>query len=350
MSSTKPLRIFSPVIVFHDTNKVQPPARINEYKEKIMQMMEQNAKRWSLKMTSESMENNDDLNVSPSTSTSSTKSSSSASSCDSIETIDTIHDQQHHHVVVDPYSSPSKQASNDDRTTKMRYPPLSSSCSSPTFLTPRLPTTAAPRPRTPHATAAAAACTTNSNKVSNDGQKKKRRGNLPKEVTEFLKRWLVEHKKHPYPSEKEKIDLAHQTGLTVNQISNWFINARRRILQPMLESEGLQAHLLSYSSSDHHRYLQRPHSAFSASPASSLSSPILSYSPTSPSSLQSNVVATTTTTTAASLMEQKKRRQLDIYAYQGFADSHADDTRKWAFRRTKLPNFEMNDCCSVTIR
>ncbi|CAO3596675.1 unnamed protein product [Absidia cylindrospora] len=342
MSSTKPLRIFSPVIVFHDANKVQPPARMNEYKEKIMQMMEQNAKRWCLKMTSESMENDDDLNVSPSTSTSSTKSLSSASSCDSIETIDTIHDQQQHHVVVDPAGNPyTKQASNDDRTTKMRYPPLSSSCSSPTFLTPGLPATT-----TPHATTAAVS-TTNNKKGSNDGQKKKRRGNLPKEVTEFLKRWLVEHKKHPYPSEKEKIDLAHQTGLTVNQISNWFINARRRILQPMLESEGLQAHLLSYSSSDHHRYLQRPHSAFSASPASSLSSPILSYSPTSPSPLQSNAVATTTT---ASLMEQKKRRQLDIYAYQGFADSHVDDTRKWAFRRTKLPNFEMNDCCSVTIR
>ncbi|OAD72245.1 Homeodomain-like DNA binding domain-containing transcription factor, partial [Phycomyces blakesleeanus NRRL 1555(-)] len=58
--------------------------------------------------------------------------------------------------------------------------------------------------------------------------KKRRRGNLPKEVTEFLKTWLVRHKKHPYPTEKEKLELAYRTGLTVNQISNWFINARRR--------------------------------------------------------------------------------------------------------------------------
>jgi hypothetical protein len=76
--------------------------------------------------------------------------------------------------------------------------------------------------------------------------KKRRRGNLPKEVTEFLRKWLIQHKKHPYPAEKEKADLARHTGLTVNQISNWFINARRRILQPMLESENLTAQMMAY--------------------------------------------------------------------------------------------------------
>ncbi|SAM08975.1 hypothetical protein [Absidia glauca] len=60
---------------------------------------------------------------------------------------------------------------------------------------------------------------------------------LTQETTEYLKHWLVNHKTHPYPSEKEKQDLAHCTGLTVSQISNWFINARRRILQPMLETQ-----------------------------------------------------------------------------------------------------------------
>jgi len=65
---------------------------------------------------------------------------------------------------------------------------------------------------------------------------KKRRGNLPKAATGVLKKWLFDHLFHPYPTEEEKSVLGQQTGLTMNQISNWFINARRRILQPMLES------------------------------------------------------------------------------------------------------------------
>ncbi|KAG0030167.1 hypothetical protein BGZ81_002982 [Podila clonocystis] len=63
---------------------------------------------------------------------------------------------------------------------------------------------------------------------------RKRRGNLPKSVTSVLKNWLVHNAIHPYPTEDEKIKLAEATHLSLNQISNWFINARRRILQPIL--------------------------------------------------------------------------------------------------------------------
>jgi len=71
---------------------------------------------------------------------------------------------------------------------------------------------------------------------SSNSSHKKRRGNLPKSSTNLLKKWLFDHLFHPYPSEEEKSSLSLQTGLSSNQISNWFINARRRTLQPMLEN------------------------------------------------------------------------------------------------------------------
>lgn len=65
---------------------------------------------------------------------------------------------------------------------------------------------------------------------------RKRRGNLPKSVTAVLKQWLVDHCRNPYPTETEKTGLKDKTGLTLNQISNWFINARRRLLPQILDS------------------------------------------------------------------------------------------------------------------
>ncbi|KAK2871931.1 hypothetical protein FQN49_002690 [Arthroderma sp. PD_2] len=61
-----------------------------------------------------------------------------------------------------------------------------------------------------------------------DMREKKRRGNLPKPVTDMLRAWLFEHLDHPYPTEEDKQIFMSRTGLTISQISNWFINARRR--------------------------------------------------------------------------------------------------------------------------
>lgn len=57
---------------------------------------------------------------------------------------------------------------------------------------------------------------------------RRRRGNLPKEATLILKKWFQAHAPSPYPTDEEKNHLAGVTGLTQSQISNWFINARRR--------------------------------------------------------------------------------------------------------------------------
>ncbi|ANB14504.1 Cup9p [Sugiyamaella lignohabitans] len=67
----------------------------------------------------------------------------------------------------------------------------------------------------------------------------KRRGNLPRAVTDILRNWLSSHLHYPYPTEQEKIELMKQTGLSLNQVSNWFINARRRRVPAIYKHSGL---------------------------------------------------------------------------------------------------------------
>ncbi|KAG6498004.1 BEL1-like homeodomain protein 9 [Zingiber officinale] len=58
---------------------------------------------------------------------------------------------------------------------------------------------------------------------------------LPERAVSVLRAWLFEHFLHPYPTDVDKHNLAKQTGLTRNQVSNWFINARVRLWKPMVE-------------------------------------------------------------------------------------------------------------------
>jgi hypothetical protein len=93
-----------------------------------------------------------------------------------------------------------------------------------------------------------------------DSKSKKRRGNLPKPVTDILRAWFHEHLDHPYPSEDDKQMLIARTGLTISQVcsrttvregspglsreqtSNWFINARRRQLPALRNQHRTQDH------------------------------------------------------------------------------------------------------------
>jgi hypothetical protein len=61
---------------------------------------------------------------------------------------------------------------------------------------------------------------------------KRRRMNFSNEAVKILKQWFSSHTSKPYPTEEEKEQLAEQSGITVHQVTNWFINMRKRNWDP----------------------------------------------------------------------------------------------------------------------
>ncbi|KAK0408131.1 hypothetical protein QR680_003790 [Steinernema hermaphroditum] len=70
---------------------------------------------------------------------------------------------------------------------------------------------------------------------ANGNSKRKVPKVFSKEAITKFRAWLFQNLTHPYPSEEQKKQLAADTGLTILQVNNWFINARRRIVQPMID-------------------------------------------------------------------------------------------------------------------
>ncbi|XP_051541043.1 uncharacterized protein LOC127433306 isoform X3 [Myxocyprinus asiaticus] len=90
-----------------------------------------------------------------------------------------------------------------------------------------------------------------------DKKSKNKRGVLPKHATNIMRSWLFQHLMHPYPTEDEKRQIAAQTNLTLLQVNNWFINARRRILQPMLDASNPDPAPKTKKMKSQHRPTQR---------------------------------------------------------------------------------------------
>ncbi|OVA03136.1 Homeobox domain [Macleaya cordata] len=62
--------------------------------------------------------------------------------------------------------------------------------------------------------------------------KKRKKGKLPRDARITLLDWWKSHSRWPYPTEVEKMKLVEETGLDQKQITNWFINQRKRHWKP----------------------------------------------------------------------------------------------------------------------
>ena len=75
-------------------------------------------------------------------------------------------------------------------------------------------------------------------KAKNGGKGQLKSTSLPAETVEYLKAWMMspEHIAHPYPTEQEKAQLMADTGIELKQLTNWFVNNRKRYWKPRVEA------------------------------------------------------------------------------------------------------------------
>jgi len=67
---------------------------------------------------------------------------------------------------------------------------------------------------------------------------KRKSASLPSETVEYLKAWMMspEHIAHPYPTEQEKVEIMKDTKIELKQLTNWFVNNRKRYWKPRVEA------------------------------------------------------------------------------------------------------------------
>ena len=78
-------------------------------------------------------------------------------------------------------------------------------------------------------------CSTSANKKRS---MKRKSASLPSKTVDYLKRWMMspEHIAHPYPTEQEKVEIMKDTGIELKQLTNWFVNNRKRYWKPRVEA------------------------------------------------------------------------------------------------------------------
>mmetsp|Transcript_1855 Transcript_1855/g.2930 ORF Transcript_1855/g.2930 Transcript_1855/m.2930 type:complete len:419 (-) Transcript_1855:286-1542(-) len=65
----------------------------------------------------------------------------------------------------------------------------------------------------------------------------KKKTALSQHAVQYLKNWMLSpaHIEHPYPTEEEKVQIMKTTGIEIKQLTNWFVNNRKRYWKPKVE-------------------------------------------------------------------------------------------------------------------
>jgi hypothetical protein len=77
-------------------------------------------------------------------------------------------------------------------------------------------------------------------------RKRSASGKFEKNQVLPLTEWLLKHSTNPYPSMDDKATLSAKSGLSTQQVQNWFINMRKRHWTPMMNGKRRPRTFLDY--------------------------------------------------------------------------------------------------------
>jgi len=94
-----------------------------------------------------------------------------------------------------------------------------------------------------HGSVTSASVTHGSSSQQHGGVTKNSKGHPKKKTAlssfavEYLKNWMMspDHIEHPYPTEDEKVKIMKETNIELKQLTNWFVNNRKRYWKPKVE-------------------------------------------------------------------------------------------------------------------
>lgn len=79
-----------------------------------------------------------------------------------------------------------------------------------------------------------------SNIKRKDSRRKGKNCKIAAQSSCIMQKWLLQNFSNPYPSNEKKLEMADESGLSVYQVNNWFINARERVVKKFYKKNSLR--------------------------------------------------------------------------------------------------------------